>query len=153
MRVGYTRVSTTDQNFDLQTDALLAAGRELLFTDTLSGARLDRPGLRDALTECRSGDILMVWKLDRLGRSLPHLVETVRDLGGCGVSFKSVQESIDMTTSKGKLISRLFAPLAEFERNLIRERTNAGSAAARARGRKGGRCRWVGVGRDILWSD
>jgi DNA invertase Pin-like site-specific DNA recombinase len=143
MLIGYARVSTTDQNLDLQQDALKATGCERLFADTASGAKAERPGLAQALTECRAGDTLVVWKLDRLGRSLPHLVETVRDLQGRGVGFRSLQESIDTTTSGGKLIFHIFASLAEFERDLIRERTNAGLAAARARGRKGGRPRSV----------
>jgi DNA invertase Pin-like site-specific DNA recombinase len=143
MLVGYARVSTSDQNLDLQNDALQAAGCERLFTDTVSGARGERPGLTAALKECRSGDTLVVWKLDRLGRSLPHLVETVRDLSVRGVGFKSLQEQIDTTTSSGKLIFHIFASLAEFERDLIRERTNAGLIAARARGRNGGRPRGV----------
>ena len=141
MLVGYARVSTTDQNLDLQKDALRAAGCERLFTDMASGAKAERPGLAQALRECRPGDTLVVWKLDRLGRSLPHLVETVRELLEREVGFKSLQESIDTTTSGGKLIFHLFASLAEFERDLIRERTNAGLAAARARGRRGGRPR------------
>jgi len=143
MLVGYARVSTTDQNLALQTDALHAAGCKRVFTDTVSGAKVERPGLAEALTACRPGDTLVVWKLDRLGRSLPHLVETVRDLVACGVGFRSLQESIDTTTSGGKLIFHIFASLAEFERDLIRERTNAGLSAARARGRNGGRPRGV----------
>jgi DNA invertase Pin-like site-specific DNA recombinase len=143
MLVGYGRVSTTDQNLDLQKDALQAAGCERLLTDTVSDARAERPGLTAALNECRSGDTLVVWKLDRLGRSLPHLVETVRDLNARGVGFKSLQEQIDTTTSGGTLIFHIFAALAEFERDLIRERTNAGLAAARARGRNGGRPKGV----------
>lgn len=143
MLIGYARVSTTEQNLDLQTDALRTAGCERLFTDTVSGATVDRPGLDAALTECRAGDTLVVWKLDRLGRSLPHLVDIVRDLGVRGVGFKSVQENIDTTTAGGKLIFHIFASLAEFERDLIRERTNAGLAAARARGRTGGRPKGV----------
>jgi DNA invertase Pin-like site-specific DNA recombinase len=139
MLIGYARVSTTDQNLDLQKDALQAAGCERVFTDTASGARVERPGLNEALKECRAGDTLVVWKLDRLGRSLPHLVETVRDLSSRGIGFKSLQEQIDTTTSAGNLIFHIFASLAEFERDLIRERTNAGLQAARARGRKGGR--------------
>ena len=139
MLIGYARVSTTDQNLDLQRDALHAAGCERILTDTASGGSAERPGLLQALHECRAGDTLTVWKLDRLGRSLPHLVETVRDLEQRGVGFKSLQESIDTTTSGGKLIFHIFASLAEFERDIIRERTNAGLAAARARGRKGGR--------------
>jgi DNA invertase Pin-like site-specific DNA recombinase len=143
MLVGYARVSTTDQNLDLQKDALHAAGCERLFTDTASGAKAERPGLAQALRECRPGDTLVVWKLDRLGRSLPHLVETVRELLEREVGFRSLQENIDTTTSGGKLIFHIFASLAEFERDLIRERTNAGLAAARARGRKGGRPKGV----------
>jgi DNA invertase Pin-like site-specific DNA recombinase len=143
MLVGYARVSTMDQNLDLQTDALHAAGCERLFTDTVSGAKVERPGLTRALNECRPGDTLVVWKLDRLGRSLPHLVETVRELATRGVGFHSLQESLDTTTSGGKLIFHIFASLAEFERDLIKERTNAGLSAARARGRKGGRPKGV----------
>ena len=143
MLIGYARVSTVEQNLDLQSDALNAAGCERLFTDTASGAKAERPGLKEALKECRKGDTLVVWKLDRLGRSLPHLVETVRNLVAQGVGFKSLQESIDTTTSGGKLIFHIFASLAEFERDLIRERTNAGLSAARARGRNGGRPKGV----------
>jgi DNA invertase Pin-like site-specific DNA recombinase len=143
MLIGYARVSTTDQHLDLQQDALQAAGCERLFTDTTSGARAERPGLNAALEACRPGDTLVVWKLDRLGRSLPHLVETVRTLGSRGIGFKSLQEHLDTTTSGGKLIFHIFASLAEFERDLIRERTQAGLAAARARGRKGGRPKGV----------
>jgi DNA invertase Pin-like site-specific DNA recombinase len=139
MLIGYARVSTTDQNLDLQNDALKAAGCDKIFTDTASGAKAERVGLKDALEQCRKGDTLVVWKLDRLGRSLPHLVETVKGLVDKGVGFKSLQENIDTTTSGGKLIFHIFASLAEFERDIIRERTNAGLTAARARGRKGGR--------------
>src|SRR4051794_26929572 len=126
MLIGYARVSTTDQNLDLQTDALQAAGCERLFSDTLSGARVERPGLTTALAACRPGDTLVVWKLDRLGRSLAHLVETVRELGARGVGFRSLQEQLDTTTSGGKLIFHIFASLVECERDLIRERTTAG---------------------------
>lgn len=143
MLVGYARVSTTDQHLDLQTDALRAAGCARVFTDTVSAAKADRPGLTQALAECRPGDTLVVWKLDRLGRSLPHLVATVQELAIRGVGFHSLQERLDTTTSGGKLIFHLFASLAEFERDLIRERTTAGLAAARARGRKGGRPKGV----------
>jgi DNA invertase Pin-like site-specific DNA recombinase len=143
MLIGYARVSTTEQNLDLQKDALHAAGCERIFTDTASGAKADRPGLAAALEHCRKGDTLVVWKLDRLGRSLPHLVETVRELLDRGVGFKSLQEAIDTTTSGGKLIFHIFASLAEFERDIIRERTNAGLTAARARGRVGGRPKGV----------
>lgn len=143
MLIGYARVSTADQNLDLQKDALLAAGCERIYTDTASGARAERPGLSEALKMCRPGDTLVVWKLDRLGRSLPHLVETVRDLAARKVGFQSLQEKIDTTTSGGKLVFHIFASLAEFERDLIRERTNAGLSAARARGRMGGRPKGV----------
>lgn len=143
MFIGYARVSTTDQNLDLQQDALLAAQCERIFSDIASGAKAQRPGLAEALQCCRSGDTLVVWKLDRLGRSLPHLVETVRDLVANGIGFKSLQENIDTTTSGGKLIFHIFASLAEFERDIIRERTNAGLSSARARGRKGGRPKGV----------
>lgn len=143
MLIGYARVSTADQNLDLQKDALNTAGCERLFTDTASGAKTERPGLTQVFRECRKGDTLVVWKLDRLGRLLPHLVETVRELNARGIGFKSLQESIDTTTSGGKLIFHIFASLAEFERDLIRERTNAGLYAARARGRKGGRPKGV----------
>jgi DNA invertase Pin-like site-specific DNA recombinase len=143
MLVGYARVSTTDQSLDLQKDALLAARCERLFTDIASGAKAQRPGLTEALQHCRPGDTLVVWKLDRLGRSLPHLVETVRDLMARGVGFRSLQEHLDTTTSGGKLIFHIFASLAEFERDLVRERTHAGLSAARARGRKGGRPKGV----------
>ena len=137
--IGYARVSTPDQNLDLQRDALQTAGCKRIYTDTASGAKGERPGLEEALRECRTGDTLVVWKLDRLGRSLPHLVETVHDLLAREVGFRSLQENLDTTTSGGKLIFHVFAALAEFERDLIRERTQAGLAAARARGRKGGR--------------
>ncbi|HSH78244.1 MAG TPA: recombinase family protein [Herpetosiphonaceae bacterium] len=143
MLIGYARVSTSEQHLDLQKDALAAAGCERLFTDTVSGAKGERPGLTAALNECRPGDTLVVWKLDRLGRSLPHLMETVHELGARDVGFKSLQEQLDTTTAGGKLIFHLFAALAEFERDLIRERTQAGLAAARARGRKGGRPKGV----------
>ena len=143
MLVGYARISTTDQNLDLQRDALQAAGCERTFTDTASGAKTERPGLTQLLKESRQGDTLVVWKLDRLGRSLPHLVETVREMEAQGIGFKSLQENIDTTTSGGKLIFHIFASLAEFERDLIRERTNAGLSAARARGKRGGRPRGV----------
>lgn len=143
MFVGYARVSTTDQNLDLQQDALLAVKCERIFTDTASGAKAQRPGLIEALQYCRSGDSLIVWKLDRLGRSLPHLVETVRNLVAREIGFKSLQENIDTTTSSGKLIFHIFASLAEFERDVIRERTQAGLSSARARGRKGGRPKGV----------
>src|SRR3954464_6662908 len=141
MLIGYARVSILDQTLALQQDALTAAGCEQLYTDTISGSVTDRPGLTNALSHLRSGDTLVVWRLDRLGRSLPHLIETVRQLQERGVGFRSLQEQIDTTTSGGKLVFHVFGALAEFERDLIRERTHAGLAAARARGRLFGRPR------------
>jgi DNA invertase Pin-like site-specific DNA recombinase len=138
-RIGYARVSTADQNLNLQTDALHQAGCSRLYSDTASGTLADRPQLAAALDYLRPGDTLVVWKLDRLGRSLKHLVETVLDLQDRGVGFRSVQEAIDTTTPGGRLVFHVFCALAEFERDLIRERTQAGLAAARARGRVGGR--------------
>lgn len=139
MKIGYARVSTLEQNPELQLDALNKAGCEKIYTDQVSGVKADRPGLRDALAYTRKGDCLVVWRLDRLGRSLKHLIQTVEDLESRGVGFASLQEGFDTTTSGGKLIFQIFGALAEFERNLIRERTKAGLAAARARGRLGGR--------------
>src|SRR6266516_3268266 len=138
MLIGYARVSTHDQTLALQQDALKQAGCERLFTDTASGAKADRPGLEEALSHIRSGDTLVVWKLDRLGRSLPHLIEAITRLQERGIGFKSLTEQIDTTTSGGKLIFHVFGALAEFEREVIRERTQAGLIAARARGRHGG---------------
>src|SRR5205809_1608699 len=139
MLIGYARVSTPEQNLDLQTDSLAKAGCEKIFTDTASGGKANRVGLAEALNFMRQGDTLCVWKLDRLGRSLKHLIETVLRLQEVGKGFRSLQEHIDTTTSGGKLIFHIFASLAEFERDIIRERTKAGLEAARARGRKGGR--------------
>jgi len=139
MRVGYSRVSTDDQTVALQSDALKAAGCDRFFSDTISGAKFQRPGLDDALEFLRSGDTLVVWRLDRLGRSLKDLITLMSGLQERGIGFQSLQEQIDTTTSGGKLIFHMFGALAEFERDLIRERTRAGLAAARARGRKGGR--------------
>lgn len=139
MKIGYARVSTDDQNLDLQRDALGRACCERLFTDTISGAKADRPGLSAALEFARPGDVLIVWRLDRLGRSLPDLVRLVGELDAKGIGFESLTEKIDATTAAGRLVFHVFAALAEFERNLIRERTHAGLAAARARGRMGGR--------------
>jgi DNA invertase Pin-like site-specific DNA recombinase len=138
-QVGYARVSTTDQKADLQDDALLQAGCDRIFVDQASGASTERPQLAAALDYVRDGDVLVVWRLDRLGRSLRHLVQVVADLEERGVGFKSLNESIDTTTPTGRLIFHVFAALAEFERDLIRERTVAGLTAARARGRMGGR--------------
>jgi DNA invertase Pin-like site-specific DNA recombinase len=137
MLIGYARVSTTDQTLDLQLDALQKAGCTKTFTDTVSGGTAERPGLAEAFSHLRDGDTLVVWRLDRLGRSLTHLIETVRRLHSQGIGFKSVTEQIDTTTSGGKLIFHIFGALAEFERDIIRERTQAGLAAAR--GRRGGR--------------
>ncbi len=139
MLLGYTRVSTFDQTLALQQDALTQAGCERVFTDTVSGARTDRPGLDEALDFARRGDTVVVWRLDRLGRSLKHLIETMTLLAERGIGFKSLQEQIDTTTSGGKLVFHVFGALAEFERDLVRERTQAGLTAARARGRLGGR--------------
>jgi DNA invertase Pin-like site-specific DNA recombinase len=137
--VGYARVSTHDQDPALQLDALSAAGCAKTFEDRASGARAERAELRQALDYVRDGDVLVVWKLDRLGRSLPHLIETVGGLEQRGVGFRSITEAIDTTTSSGRLVFHLFGALAQFERDLIRERTRAGLDAAAARGRKGGR--------------
>ena len=139
MKIGYARVSTLDQNPELQFDALKAAGCGKTFQDKISGAKADRPGLAEALAYLRPEDSLVVWRLDRLGRSLKDLIGVIEDLEGRKVGFISLQEGFDTTTSGGKLIFQIFGALAEFERNVIRERTNAGLAAARARGRKGGR--------------
>src|SRR5918911_897148 len=141
MNIGYARVSTDEQNLDSQIDGLVKAGCEHrhIFTDKVSGTKDQRPGLEDALSHLRPGDTLVVWRLDRLGRSLRHLIDTVTSLAAEGVGFKSLQESIDTTTSGGKLVFHIFGALAEFEREIIRERTRAGLDAARSRGRKGGR--------------
>jgi DNA invertase Pin-like site-specific DNA recombinase len=138
--IGYARVSTADQNLDMQVDALKAAGCHTVFTDVASGAKADRPGLDEALKYLRKGDTLMVWKLDRLGRTLAHLVKTVDELRDRGVSFRSLTDAgIDTATGTGKLMLNLFASLAEFERDLIRERTKAGLKYAASQGRQGGR--------------
>jgi DNA invertase Pin-like site-specific DNA recombinase len=137
--LGYARVSTTDQHPQLQVDALQHAGCYRILTETASGARTDRPVLEQVLDQLRPDDTLVVWKLDRLGRSLRHLVDTITSMTDRGVGFRSLQEAIDTTTPGGKLVFHVFAALAEFERDLIRERTAAGLAAARARGRHGGR--------------
>ncbi len=139
MHIGYARVSTTDQTLNLQLDALEKADCKPIFRDTISGAKAERPGLKEALNYLREGDTLVVWRLDRLGRSLQHLIETVTGLEARGIGFRSLNEQLDTTTANGKLIFNIFASLAQFERDLIRERTQAGLAAARARGRKGGR--------------
>src|ERR687898_1604470 len=137
--IGYARVSTTEQHFHLQQDALSATGCLKIFTDTISGTKSERQGLAEALDFIREGDTLVVWRLDRLGRSLKDLIERITELHSRNIGFKSLTENIDTTTSGGKLIFHIFGALAEFERDIIRERTNAGLTAARARGKKGGR--------------
>ena len=141
MLIGYARVSTNEQNLDLQRDALLKAGvsPKNIFTDKITGTKQGRPGLEAALSHLREGDTFVVWRLDRLGRSLKHLIETVTTLQKQRIGFKSITENIDTSTATGQLVFHLFGALAEFERNLITERTMAGLEAARARGRKGGR--------------
>ena len=139
MLIGYARVSTLDQDPALQIDALHSAGCERVFEEKASGAQRDRPQLQAALEYMRAGDTLVVWKLDRLARSLKHLIETVEDLGERGIGFRSLTESIDTTGAGGKLVFHIFGAMAEFERSLIQERTRAGLDAARARGRVGGR--------------
>jgi len=139
MLVGYARVSTDDQDLALQLDALAGAGCERVYRDTVTGAKAERPGLASALDHLRRGDTLVVWRLDRLGRSLSQLIALMARLDEAGVGFRSLTEQIDTTTSGGKLIFHIFGALAEFERTLIRERTMAGVSAARARGRQGGR--------------
>lgn len=144
MLIGYARISTDDQSFALQVDALQAAGCERVFQDRGSGAKSDRAGLKEAVAACTSGDVLTVWKLDRLGRSLPDLVELVEALKARGVGLKVLTgagASIDTTRAEGRLIFGIFAALAEFERELIRERTKAGMQAAKRRGRHVGRPR------------
>lgn len=139
MKIGYARVSTDDQNLDLQRDALHLAGCAKIYEDRASGAKAARPGLAMALEVARAGDVLAVWRLDRLGRSLHDLIVLARKLDDAGIGLMSVQEKIDTGSSGGRLIFHMFGALAEFERNLVRERTQAGLTAARARGRKGGR--------------
>ena len=140
--IGYARVSTADQVLDLQVDALRAAGCERIFEDTASGLKTAaRPGLDKALAYIRHGDVLVVWKLDRLGRSVGHLVETVQRIEAAGAGFRSLTEGIDTTTTTGRLLLHLFASLAQFERDLIKDRINAGVKAAKSRGRSGGRPR------------
>ena len=139
MLIGYARVSTHDQTLNLQQDALEKAGCNKIFTDTISGAKTERPGWEQPLAYVRPGDTLVVWRLDRLGRSLKHLIETITTLHDREIGFKSITENIDTTTSGGKLVFHIFGALAEFERDIIRERTQAGLQAARARGKRGGR--------------
>ena len=139
MLVGYARVSTHEQNLDLQKDALEKAGCEKIFVDKVSSVAAARPGIDKAFSYLREGDTLVVWRLDRLGRSLKHLIEMVGNFEEKKVGFQSLQEAIDTTSSSGKLVFHMFGALAEFERHLIAERTRAGLSAARARGKKGGR--------------
>lgn len=139
MIIGYARVSTQDQNPQLQRDALEEAGCEQVFEERVTGTKRERPELQACLRTLRDGDTLVVWKLDRLARSLKDLVELIHELNERGVGFRSVTEAIDTTNAGGKLVFHIFGALAEFEHSLIRERTLAGLAAARARGRKGGR--------------
>lgn len=178
MLMGYARVSTDDQHLDLQRDALNQAGCDRLFEDTASGIKAERRGLVELLTVLRPGDTVIVWRLDRLGRSLKDLIQLVEKLDTINVGLRSLQENIDTTSAGGKLVFHLFGALAEFERNLINERTRAGLAAARARGRQGGRkkrldpekqklalqlyherrhtvaeiCRLMGIGRTTLYN-
>ena len=178
MQIGYARVSTDDQNLDLQRDALQQAGCERVFEDTASGAKAERIGLVALMEILRAGDTVVIWRMDRLGRSLKDLIALVERLEAVGVGLRSLQEKIDTTCSGGRLVFHLFGALAEFERNLIRERTQAGLTAARARGRHGGRkkrldpakqkmalrlyherqhtveeiCRMMGVGRSTLYN-
>ena len=178
MLIGYARVSTDDQNLDLQRDALQQAGCERVFEDTASGAKAKRVGLVALMEILRAGDTVVIWRMDRLGRSLKDLIALVERLEAVGVGLRSLQEKIDTTSSGGRLVFHLFGALAEFERNLIRERTQAGLTAARARGRHGGRkkrldpakqkmalrlyherqhtveeiCRMMGVGRSTLYN-
>ncbi len=149
--IGYARVSTDDQTLQLQLDELMAAGCEEIFTDTASGSKADRDGLEEAMGAVGEGDTLIVWRLDRLGRSLRHLVSMIEDLSAHGVHFKSLRDgAIDTTTASGELIFHIFAALAQFERNLIRERTHAGLSAARSRGTVGGRPQLIETNEKVL---
>ena len=151
-QIGYMRISTDDQSHQLQEDALIAAGCTRIFADTASGARSDRPGLADALSYLRKGDTLVAFRLDRLGRSLPHLLNLVAELENRGIGLRSLCEAIDTTTPSGRLTLQIFGAISEFERNLLRERVAAGVKAARKRGRVGGRPRSVSaaMGKAIL---
>jgi DNA invertase Pin-like site-specific DNA recombinase len=139
MLIGYARVSTNDQTLDLQLDALKRAGCERVYEDKASGAKIAREGLQAALDTLRAGDTLVVWRLDRLGRTLKQLIDLITELHARDVGFKSLQEQLDTTSSTGTLIFHIFGALSEHERNVTRERTYAGLEAARARGRRGGR--------------
>ncbi len=139
MKIGYARVSTQEQNLSLQLDALQTAGCATIYQEKVTTAKKERPELQKLMGQIRTGDVVVVWKLDRLGRSLKDLVSLVNEMQGKGTEFQSLNDHIDTTTPQGKFTFHLFAALAEFERDIIRERTKAGLAAARARGRKGGR--------------
>jgi len=139
MKIGYARISTKDQNLDLQLDALKKEGCKKIYQDTMSGTKAERPELQAMLAHLREGDVIVVWKLDRLGRSLKHLVDLINHIIEKKADLKSLHDPIDTTTAQGRLIFNIFASLAEFERDLIKERTVAGLAAARARGRLGGK--------------
>jgi len=139
MKIGYARVSTKDQSLNLQKDALKKAGCQKIYSEQISGAKTDRANLDEMIEHVRQGDIIVVWKLDRLGRSLRDLINLISKFQDLGVGFKSLQDNIDTTTPTGKLTFHLFAALAEFERDIISERTKAGLESARARGRRGGR--------------
>src|SRR5579862_2580785 len=143
MKIGYARVSTREQNLDMQVFALEDAGCEKIYEEVVSGAKADRPVLNNLIKQLRDGDVIVVWKLDRLGRSLKHLVELVHILMQRNIGLCSLNDPIDTTTPQGRLIFNIFASLAEFERDVIKERTNAGLTAARARGRLGGRPRGI----------
>jgi DNA invertase Pin-like site-specific DNA recombinase len=141
VKIGYIRTSTIDQNLDLQKDALKKEGCEKIFIDQLSGSlsKAQRPNLKDAINYAREDDVIVVWRLDRLGRSIKDLIEIVNELNSKKIGIKSLNEQIDTSTANGKLIFHIFASIAEFERELIKERTKAGLKSARARGRIGGR--------------
>lgn len=150
MLIGYARVSTDDQNLDLQKDALTRSGCERILVDQQSGVKAERPGLKAALDYARKGDTLVVWRLDRLSRSLKDLIEIVTQLEARGIGLKSLHEALDTSSSSGKLVFHIFGALAEFERNLIRERTQAGLLAARVRGRRGGRPKALEANKRVL---
>ena len=150
MLIGYARVSTDDQNLELQKDALTKAGCERILEDHQSGAKAERPGLKAVLEFAREEDTIVVWRLDRLSRTLRDLIEMVTRLESQNIGLKSLQETLDTSSSSGKLIFHLFGALSEFERNLIRERTQAGLSAARARGRMGGRPKALKADKRVL---